>query len=328
MGIVADEIMHFIMDWKKVVLGSAAMLTLVGCDRAGADKEAKMREVARSVVTDMLEKEPELFVAAIDKAVQKQQRQAAQAIEEAATNSQAQMWSSPLVMGNKDAKVRLAVFFDPLEPVSQKFRTEVMEPLVKERSDVGFFLIPVSVYAGGAAEGGQGAAPSSVTAAQALIAASWQDAQKALAFWGKMPNINKEFTAVKMRQIAGETGLSVDQLFRDTEGESSHQVLVANGQLAVNLRIPLQLPVIFILNKDGKLSMIPPFIKAKMIRVFDAVMNGRSWEEALQDTAEQGQNKPEEKGAPATKEQNAGLAAASIKTPAQPVTAAAPATQK
>lgn len=317
------------MNFKRILGSSCVALALVGCND-GAKQESnqpeKMDQLVHDVVTKMLEKEPELFVAAIDRAVQNQQKQLALEIENAATQAQEQFWSSSLVMGNKEGKLRLAVFFDPLDPVSQKFRSEVIEPIVKARSDVGFFLVPVSIY-GGVAREGEATGPSSVAAAQALIAASWQDSKKALTFWSKMPNINKEFPPTKMKQLAETCGLNIEQLDRDMKGNAAHQMLVANGQLAITIHIPLQLPVIFIRNNNNTMNMIPPFVQAKMINVLDDVLNGKPWDSTF--IAQQGGGEKEpvkevNKDQDAAKEAKAETAAPA--TPAAPAatTPAAP----
>lgn len=290
-----------------MLMGSITALMLVGCDNSGnlGDKQKEeVKEIVRSVISDILEKEPERFVVAIDKAMQNQQREAARKIETAATEHQVQFWNMPLVIGNKNAKLKLAVFFDPLDPVSQKFKTDVMDPIVKERSDVGFFLIPVSIY-GGSPEGSDAPAPSSVEAAQLLIAATWQDHSKALTFWSKMPSINKEFSQTKMKQIAESVGLKVDQLIRDGKSDAAHQGLVSNGQLAVEIGIPLQLPVIFIRNNDGTLNMLPPFVKSKMILVLDDVLNGKPWDTSLAARPEPANSAPNKDEAAKPAENNA-----------------------
>lgn len=296
------------MQLKCFLLCATTGLFLVGCNQQSPitnKQKSEIEKIAKSVILDMLENEPEIFVGAIDRAMQKQQRQAAQKIELGATESQQRFWASKLVIGNKDAKLKLAVFFDPLDPVSQKFNLEVMDLIVKERSDVGFFLIPVSIY--GAQEGQSG--PSSLLSAQALIAASWQNPDLALALWSKMPNINKEFPKTKLLQIATEIGLDATRLDRDIKSDAARQALVGNGKLAVDIGIPAQLPVIFIRKSDGNLELIPPFVKEKLALVLDAIRDDRPWIEAINDSQTEKQTNveaPTKNGNPQEEKNNNG----------------------
>lgn len=267
---------------KNFLISSAALIALVGCDKDSFTQKQKLEieEIAKTVVNNILENEPEKFMSSIDKAVHKQQQQAAQRVENNATELQQKLWASKIVIGNKDAKLKLAVFFDPLEPISQKFKEDVMDKVAAERSDVGFFLIPVSIY-GGSQDGGEPSGPSSIMASKAIITAIWQSPAKAIALWSKMPNINKEMPKTVLLKFAEEVGLDVQRLERDINSDAAQDALVENGKLAVEVGIPLQLPVIFVRNTDGKLNLIPPFVKEKMILVLDAIRDGNSWTQAL-----------------------------------------------
>jgi hypothetical protein len=269
------------MIFRSVLMCSAAaMVVLAGCDKKDGLSEkdkALVAEIAKEQFEKILKEEPEKLFKAIETVVQKQQQQAAKNIEVAATGHQKAFWESKLVIGNKDAKVKICVFIDPREPVSQKFREDVMEPIVKERSDVGFFLIPVSIYAGDENGSGQ----SSLLATQAIIAASWQNPEQAVALWSKIPAFNKEVTRTTILKMAEGVGLSREKLEKDMEGQAAREALIENGKLAVQLGMPPQLPVIFIRKTDGDLEIIPPFVKDKMVVVLDAVRDGKPWEPAL-----------------------------------------------
>jgi hypothetical protein len=156
-----------------------------------------------------------------------------------------------------------------------------MEKIAKERSDVGFFLIPVSVYGASDKGGPKSGEVSSVLAAQAVIAAAWQDPMKAVAFWAKMPPMNKEASKTVILGIAKEVGLDSEKLERDLSSDSANAALISNGLLAENLGLPIQLPVVFLRQLDGTLSLIPPFVKDKMIIVLDAVNDGKPWAPAI-----------------------------------------------
>ncbi|MDR0632679.1 MAG: thioredoxin domain-containing protein [Holosporales bacterium] len=269
----------FFMNLKKVLVYPLAAVALVGCDKSDSLSEKQKTEVEGIVdkkIAEMLEKEPGKLLAAIEKAMQQQQQQAAKKIETSATEQQQKFWEAKLVIGNRDAQIKVCVFIDPLEPVSQKFREDVMEPLVKERSDVGFFIIPVSVYAGGSEEMAQ----SSLLAAQAVIAASWQSPERAIALWAKL-SINKEVTRTTVLKVAEEVGLDREKLAKGMESQEAREVLIENGKLAVQLGVPPQLPVIFVRKSDGSLEIIPPFIKDKIGIVFDAIRDDKPWEPAL-----------------------------------------------
>jgi hypothetical protein len=254
---------------------------LTRCNQHDTLTDAQKKEVdgiVRSVLDNVLETEPSKFITAIDKAVQQQQREAAQKVEQNATESQQKFWDSKLVIGQTSAKTRLAVFIDPLDPISQRFYSEVMIPLVKERSDVCFFLIPVSIH--GEQEENP-SAPHSLDAAKAIIAAVWQSPEKALALWKKMPTIHNEFPKTLLFKYAAEAGLDSDRLERDMNSEPAKIELMNNGQLAVSIGIPLQLPVILVRTEDGTLNLIPPFVKERLVLVLNAIQQGKPWQSVL-----------------------------------------------
>jgi hypothetical protein len=272
------------MNFRLRLLGAVSVLFLVGCSEKGSSdnlsekQKEEIKRIANDVVKNMLADEPELFVKAIDLAMHKQQQQAAQKIEERATEEQDTLLKAPIVIGNKEAKVKLVVFFDPLEPISQKFRDEVVNPTVKERNDVGFFCIPVSVLSSTGAGSQDG--PVSLVASKAIIAACEQSPAKAIALWEKMPpGDQKEVTQTSINKYAKEVGLAVDQLEKDMK--DSHEKLIENGKLALKIGVPAQLPVVFILTKDRKFELVPPFVKDKMRLVLDAVRLGKPWAQAI-----------------------------------------------
>jgi hypothetical protein len=258
-----------------------------GCNRQGAlsdEQKSDVERIVRETIDKILEAEPSKFVAAIDKAMQQQQREAAQKVEQNATEFQQKFWDSKFVLGKPAGKLRLAVFFDPRDPVSQKFYAEVMSPIVKERSDVCFFLIPVSIYG---AQEDKPAEQASLGATKALIAATWQSPEKALELWKLMPTIHQEYPMTLILRHAREVGLDVDKLKSDIESEVAQRELIANGQLAVDVGIPIQLPVIFILGNDKRLALMPPFVKERMIAVLNAAAKGEPWQQGIPDLAAQ-----------------------------------------
>ena len=250
---------------------------MAGCDQKDKNcSQEQMTPVVKSIVEEMLDKEPEKFVKAIDKAMANQQREALQKIEQKATEMKERFWTSSLVIGNKDAKLKLAVFIDPLDPLSQKFREEVMSPLAKERSDIGFFLIPVSVYN---SETGKG--PSSVEATKVLLMAAQQNAAAAMELWAKFPPVDSEMAESQVAQWAADVKLDAEKLKQDVKSDRAQQSLIENGRFAVSLGIPPQLPFTFVMKPDGTLIHIPAFVKDKMIKALDAIRDGKSWQEVI-----------------------------------------------
>ncbi|MDR0631324.1 MAG: hypothetical protein LBF66_02000 [Holosporales bacterium] len=272
---------------KGAVYAALVCTLLTSCNRQGSlsdEQKAEVGRIAREEIEKMLEKEPAKFVAAIDKAMQQQQREAAQKVEQNATDSQQKFWDSKLIIGNPGAKVRFAVFIDPRDPVSQKFFAEVMAPLVKERSDVCFFIIPVSIYG---AQEGKPSEQTSLTAAKALIAATWQSVEKALELWKLMQTIHQEYPTTLLLKHARDVGLDIDKLKNDIDSELAQLELVKNGQFAVDVGIPIQLPVIFILGPDGRMALIPPFVKERMVPVVNAVAKGKPWQQGVSEFEQQ-----------------------------------------
>ncbi|MDR0625294.1 MAG: hypothetical protein LBF72_02500 [Holosporales bacterium] len=269
-------------------------LFLVSCrsenSGLGEKQKEEVKQLVKEAVSSLIEEEPELFVKAVDLGMQKQRQQAAKAVESAATKAQSQLWSSPLVIGNKDAKLKLAVFFDPLDPISQKFRDDVVRPIVKERDDVGFFFIPVSVFTGEDDSGKEGAIPLSLPAAKAIVAACSQDTSKAIVLWEKLSSgAKKEITPTLIQKYAKEVGLDPEKI--EKAGDAAQKALIENGKLAVQINIPAQLPVIFVRHPEGTLEIIPAFVKDKMILVLDAVLNGKPWAQVITASMQQEQEK-------------------------------------
>lgn len=233
-------------------------------------------EIAEKVLVDYLQNKPELFFEAIERAVQKQQQEKIRAVEENATKHQEEFWKSKIVVGNKDAKLKFAVFFDPLGSDSQKGYKEVMKPLVKDRSDVGFFMIPVSVFYGQNAEH-----PSSLVPATALMLATAQDAKKTLAFWEKFPGPQEEFSKTKMLKAAKEVGLDEKKLEKELNNKASQDLVIENGKLALRLGIPPQMPIVMVRFPDGHMEFMPLLVLDKMVVALDAILKGEPWLQAV-----------------------------------------------
>lgn len=303
------------MKSSQFTLGAVAFLSLVGCGRAdnkAAQAEEKdvtaaiqptpqenkgdtakdstkkekfsrdeVKKIAQEAVVDMLNNQPEMFVSAIERAMQRKQQEKIEQMGTKATKVQSKFWASKLVIGNKEAKLKVAIFIDPLDPLSQQVRNEVLLPLAGERSDVGFFLIPISAFEGDGKE-----LPSSMLATKALIAAANQDAKKAVAFWEKMPPLGKEFPRTKILKAATEAGLDVKKLEKDLEDKTIGEKEDANRQLAAGMGASAQLPVIFLRFPDDHLEFLPPLVKEKMTIALDAALKGKPWMEAVSAAAE------------------------------------------
>lgn len=233
-------------------------------------------QISQKVLEDYLTNKPELFVAAIEKAMQKQQEERIRKIEEGASKAQATFWKSKLIAGNKDAKLKMVFFFDPLDPFSQKVYKESLKPLVKDRSDVGVFMIPVSVFSGQDSDH-----PSSLVPTTAMILAVAQDPKKALAFWDKFPGPQEEFSKTKMLKAAKDAGLDEKKLAKDLEDQASLDAVIENGKLATDLRLPPQMPIMMVRFPDSHMEFIPPLAKDRMEVACDAILKGQSWVEAV-----------------------------------------------
>lgn len=231
-----------------------------------------VRRIVEEVLRDYLENKPEVFVAALEKAMQKQQENKIHAIEKKATDVQAEFWKSKLVVGNKDAKLKLAYFFDPLDPVSQKVYREVLKPIAKDRSDVGFFMIPVSTFNGQDSEH-----PSSLVPTMALMLAVTQDVKKALVFWDKLQELTGEFSKTKMLKVAKEAGLDEKKIEKDLENPASQELVIENGKLAMQLGIPPQMPIMLVRFPDGHMELMSLLLKDKMVIALDAILKGKPW---------------------------------------------------
>lgn len=266
------------MNLRKFLLCGASLLLFPGCSKQDNVSDNKTSEkLIRDVLDKILEEEPEKFLSAIDKAMQKQQQQNARKIEAKATEEQKNLFGSKLVLGNPEAPIKVAIFVDPRDPISQKFISDVAVPVIQSRQDVCFHLIVVSIYGPPENE----SAPSSLKESQLILAAAMQDPAAALKLLSKIPDINKAFSKTVFLKNASDFGLDSTRLETDANSAEIHKQLVDNGQQAVTIGIPLQLPVIFIRNLDGNLSMIPPFIPEKFNAVVDVVIEGKPWEEAL-----------------------------------------------
>lgn len=266
---------------KKTVfsLGALfALFSLTGCFQKSEDvSREKVEPIVKDIIHEMLDKEPELFVKAIDKAVAGQQQKALEDMERRATDAQHHFWASPLVMGNKEAKLKLGIFFDPMDPISQKFKAEVIDPLMKERSDIGFFFVPISVYG---AEKGKG--PSSIEATEMVIWAAKQNPKAALSILSKLPTVETELTMTQLTKFVTDAGLDGAAFEAYMKTDDARKSLYDNGKIATGIRIPPQMPCIFVTTPEGKLVHIPPFILEKMRPALDAIAQGKSWRIVLE----------------------------------------------
>lgn len=188
------------------------------------EQKAAMQELVREILV----KNPEILIEAMQALEAKQQAEASKTARAAIVENRKALLDDGVsyVAGNPKGDVTIVEFFDYRCGYCKQVQPGV-EALLKEDKNVRLVLKEFPVLG-----------PESVVAARAAVAAMEQDkGAKYLAFHNAMMAHRAQFTEAEVMRMAGEAGLKLDKLKADMATPKTEQVLRANHVLAEKLNI-------------------------------------------------------------------------------------------
>ncbi|MBY0281101.1 MAG: DsbA family protein [Alphaproteobacteria bacterium] len=203
------------------------------------------RQEIQDIFLAMIREKPDLFIGAVNDAMQAQQDKMRSDMEKAATDMKDKLLTQGITLGSAKAEAHLVAFFDPMCPHCHDFY-RLAAALVEKRHDLAVHIVPVAILG-----------PNSVAMAKILIATSQQGVDKMNTFFLKFVNKTAEIDRAKLLQMAKDSGIDVAKMEKDELAEATEKMLVSLTQLAEQMKIP-GVPTIFGLQKDGKMVIVPP----------------------------------------------------------------------
>jgi len=209
-----------------LIAGAAALGLALGATLAPAAEfnDAQKSEI-EGMIKEYLMKNPEIVREAIQELDRRQAQEEAQAQQSAITTNAKAIYRTPhdLVAGNPDGKVSVVEFFDYNCAYCKRAFKDVMTILDKDK-DVRLVMKEFPILG-----------PGSTYAARAALASRKQG--KYLPFHLAMLGHEGRIDEKTVDEIAGKTGLDVNQLHKDMEASDINAAISANMQLAEALKI-------------------------------------------------------------------------------------------
>jgi protein-disulfide isomerase len=221
------------------------------------------RQEIQDIFLQMIREKPDMFIGAVNDAMQAQQDKLRVDMEKAATDMKDKLLTNGVTLGSAKAEAHLVAFFDPMCPHCHDFY-RLAAALVEKRHDLAIHIIPVAILG-----------PNSVAMAKILLATSQQGVDKMSAFFLKFINKTAEIDRAKLLQLAKDAGIDVAKMEKDELSETTEKTLVSFTQLAEQIKIP-GVPTIFGLQKDGKLVVVPPMDIDGFNKVIDSLKGGQT----------------------------------------------------
>jgi len=219
------------------------------------------RQEIQDIFLQMIREKPDLFISAVNDAMQAQQDKMRTDMEKAATDMKDKLLTTGITLGAAKPEAHLVAFFDPMCPHCHDFY-RLAAALVEKRHDLAIHIIPIAILG-----------PNSVAMAKILLATSQQGVEKMNAFFLKFINKTAEIDRAKLLQMAKDSGIDVAKMEKDELAEATEKTLVSLTQLAEQMKIP-GVPTIFGLQKDGKLVIVPPMDIDGFNKAIDSLKGG------------------------------------------------------
>lgn len=219
------------------------------------------RQEIQDIFLQMIREKPDLFIGAVNDAMQAQQDKMRTDMEKAATDMKDKLLTTGITLGAAKPEAHLVAFFDPMCPHCHDFY-RLAAALVEKRRDLAIHIIPVAILG-----------PNSVAMAKILLATSQQGVEKMNTFFLKFINKTAEIDRAKLLQMAKDSGIDVAKMEKDELAEATEKTLVSLTQLAEQMKIP-GVPTIFGLQKDGKLVIVPPMDIDGFNKAIDSLKGG------------------------------------------------------
>jgi|GEM_PF-6047416 len=215
----------------------------------------------QNIFLQMIREKPELFIGAVNDAMQKQQDNLRIGMEKAASEMKDKLITSGITLGSPTPEVHLVAFYDPMCPHCQDFY-RLTDALLQKRHDLAVHLIPIAILG-----------PNSVAMAKIMLTTAEQGTDKMNAFHLKFINKTAEVDRAKLLQMAKDAGIDVAKMEKGELAKETEEKLVSFTKLAEELKIP-GVPTIFGLQKDGKFVIVPPMDIEGFNKTIDSLKGG------------------------------------------------------
>jgi protein-disulfide isomerase len=205
---------------KRLFAAAALAMALIG--PAQAQAPALDKAAIEQIVRDLIRREPEIVLEALDALEKRGEAQQREAAKQALNQRRRELENDPdlPVMGNPRGLVVIVEFFDYRCPYCRRMAEPIKELLAAEK-DVKLVRRDWPILG-----------PPSVTASRAALAARAQGDARYEKFHDALMAARVQLDDNSIFQIARETGLDIDRLRRDMESPRIAAILQKNDALA------------------------------------------------------------------------------------------------
>ncbi len=205
---------------KRILAAASLALALIG--PAQAQAPAPDRAAIEQIVRDLIRREPEIVLEALDALEKRNEAQQRDAAKQALSERRRELENDPdlPVAGNPRGAVVLVEFFDYRCPYCRRMAEPLKELLAAEK-DVKLVRRDWPILG-----------PPSVTASRAALAARAQGDARYEAFHEALMTAQVQIDENSIFRIARETGLDTDRLRRDMESPRIAAILQKTDTLA------------------------------------------------------------------------------------------------
>lgn len=205
---------------KRVLAAAALALALIG--PAQAQAPASDKAAIEQIVRDLIRREPEIVLEALDALEKRGEAQQREAAKQTLAERRRELENDPdmPVAGNPRGTVVLVEFFDYRCPYCRRMAEPIKELLASEK-DVKLVRRDWPILG-----------PPSVVASRAALAARAQGDARYEKFHDALMTARVQLDENSIFQIARETGLDIERLRRDMESPRIAAILQKNDTLA------------------------------------------------------------------------------------------------
>lgn len=205
---------------KRVLAAAALALALIG--PAQAQAPAPDKAAIEQIVRDLIRREPEIVLEALDALEKRGEARQREAAKQALNERRRELENDPdmPVAGNPQGRVVIVEFFDYRCPYCKRMAAPIKELLAAEK-DVKLVRRDWPILG-----------PPSVIASRAALAARAQGEQRYEKFHDAMMTAHVQLDENSIFQIARESGIDIDRLRRDMESPRIAAILQKNDALA------------------------------------------------------------------------------------------------
>lgn len=223
---------------KKITIIGVCLITLISCNRTTKDEIESILNENPKIITNIIEKNPELFMTTLQSSAKKMQESMAKnkqideqkAIELAIKNPlQPNIRTDELIVGNKDAPIKIVEYSDFECPFCLRGYSTVKQLLNKYPGKIAFIYkhLPLDFH------------PQAQISAEYYEAIRLQDPKKAILFHDQIFDNQsklKEGTSF-LDSIAKKIGANVSQIKKDIKSDKIQSRIAQDKQEAAKFQM-------------------------------------------------------------------------------------------